>query len=90
MNGVVDLTWTGKQLLDIFEGVVSKYSTLSHHATTSFIQVSKQVKFSWNPNNVNQTRLITLEIGGQQVDVNKNYTMVSCITGSRALFEFCR
>ncbi|CCA67175.1 related to 5`-nucleotidase precursor [Serendipita indica DSM 11827] len=77
MNGVVDLTWTGKQLLDIFEGVVSKYSTLSHHATTSFIQVSKQVKFSWNPNNVNQTRLITLEIGGQQVDVNKNYTMVT-------------
>ena len=79
MNGVVDLTWTGKQLVDIFEGVVSKYSTLSHHETTSFIQVSKQVKFSWNANNANQTRLITLEIGGQQVDLNKNYTMVGAL-----------
>ncbi|KAG8798765.1 hypothetical protein FRC17_007326, partial [Serendipita sp. 399] len=77
MNGIADLTWTGKQLLDIFEGIVSKYSTLSQHATTSFIQVSKQIKFSWNTNNANQTRLITFEINGQQVDLNKNYTIVA-------------
>ncbi|KIM23775.1 hypothetical protein M408DRAFT_17804 [Serendipita vermifera MAFF 305830] len=77
MNAIVDLTWTGRQLLDIFEGIASKFSTLSHHETTSFVQVSKQIKFSWNANNTNQTRLITFEINGQQVDVNKNYTIVA-------------
>jgi 2',3'-cyclic-nucleotide 2'-phosphodiesterase (5'-nucleotidase family) len=77
MNAIVDLTWTGRQLLDIFEGIVSTWSTLSHHETTSFIQVSKQIKFSWNPSNANQTKLISFEINGQQVDVSKNYTLVS-------------
>jgi 2',3'-cyclic-nucleotide 2'-phosphodiesterase (5'-nucleotidase family) len=77
MNAVVDLKWTGRQLLDIFEGIVSKWLTLSHHETTSFIQVSKQIKFSWNASNANQTKLISFEINGEQVDVNKNYTLVS-------------
>ncbi|PVF98209.1 Metallo-dependent phosphatase [Serendipita vermifera] len=77
MNGIADLTWTGQQILDIFEGITSKFSTLSHHETTSFIQVSKQIKFSWNPSNANQTRLITFEINGQQVDPQKNYTLVA-------------
>jgi len=77
MNAIVDLTWTGRQLLDIFEGIVSKWSTLSHHETTSFIQVSKHIKFSWNESNANQTKLISFEINGQQVDVSKNYTLVS-------------
>ncbi|KAG8837443.1 hypothetical protein FRB91_009928 [Serendipita sp. 411] len=77
LNGIVDLTWSGKQLLQIFEGVVSRYSTLSQHATTSFMQVSKQIKFSWNVNNNNQTKLITFEINGEQVDLNKNYTIVA-------------
>jgi 2',3'-cyclic-nucleotide 2'-phosphodiesterase (5'-nucleotidase family) len=77
MNGIADLTWSGQQILDIFEGIASKFSTLSHHETTSFIQVSKQIKFSWNPSNTNQTRLITFEINGQQVDPSKNYTLVA-------------
>ena len=77
MNAIVDLKWTGQQLLDIFEGIVSKWSTLSHHETTSFIQVSKQIKFSWNPSNANQTKLISFEINGKQVDVNRIYTLVS-------------
>lgn len=77
MNGIADLVWTGQQVLDIFEGIASGFSTLSNHETTSFIQVSKQIKFSWNPNNANQTRLIDLQINEQPVDPNKNYTLVS-------------
>lgn len=77
MNSVVDLVWSGRQILEIFEGIVSTWSTLSHHETTSFVQVSKQIKFSWNANNANQTKLITFEINGNQIDVNKNYTLVA-------------
>lgn len=77
LNGVADLVWTGQQVLELFEGIASKYSTLSQHATTSFIQVSKQIKFEWNPNNANQTKLINLEINGEQVDPGRNYTFVS-------------
>ena len=84
MNAIIDIKWTGRQLLDIFEGIVSGFSTLSHHETTSFIQVSKQIKFSWNANNANQTRLISFEINGQQVDVNKNYTLVSILCAMEA------
>jgi 5'-nucleotidase len=77
LNGVADLVWTGQQVLDMFEGFASGYSTLSQHATTSFIQVSKQIKFEWNSSNVNQTRLINLTINGEQVDPSRNYTLVS-------------
>lgn len=77
LNAVVDLVWTGKQLTEIFEGIASGYSTLSNHATTSFVQVSKQIKFSWNPSQPNGTRLIDFTIGGQKVDPTKNYTVVS-------------
>lgn len=77
VNGIVDLVWNGQQLLEIFEGITSGFSTLSQHETTSFIQVSKQIKFSWNKDNVNQTRLITFEINGEQVDLSRNYTLVS-------------
>jgi 5'-nucleotidase len=76
MNGVGDLVWSGRQILDIFEGVLSGWSTLTDHATTSFVQVSKQIKFSWNPNNPKQKKLITFEINGEPIDVNKNYTLV--------------
>jgi len=41
MNGVGDLVWSGRQILDIFEGVLSGWSTLTDHTTTSFVQVSK-------------------------------------------------
>jgi 2',3'-cyclic-nucleotide 2'-phosphodiesterase (5'-nucleotidase family) len=77
MNAIVDLTWTGQQLLDIFEGIVSKWSTLSQHETTTFVQVSKQIKFSWNPSKANQKKLVSFEINGKKVDVNKKYTLVS-------------
>ncbi|KAG8942131.1 hypothetical protein FRC03_003619 [Tulasnella sp. 419] len=62
MNGVVELTFTGQQLWDIFEGIVSDKNSAGQ-TVTSFVQVSKGISFTYNPKNAPGSRLISLNIG---------------------------
>lgn len=76
-NAVVELDFTGKELWTIFEGIVSGVSLFNKEEVTSFVQISKGIKFTYNPKNNEGTRLITLDVGGAPVDLTKTYTIVT-------------
>ena len=48
-NAVVDLTFTAGDLWKSFEGIVSKVSQFNGQIVISLVQVSKNIKFKYNP-----------------------------------------
>ena len=63
-NAVVDLTFSGGDLWKAFEGIVSKVSQFNGQVVTSFVQVSKNIKFKYNPAAAAGSRLVELSING--------------------------
>lgn len=81
-NTITDLTYTGAELIDVFEGVASGVSQFNGEEVTSFVQVSKGVRISYNENNEAGSRLINLEVqseGGEwaSIEADKEYTIVT-------------
>lgn len=76
-NSVTQLDFTGKQLWDAFEGIVSKKSVENGQTVTSFVQVSRSIKFTYNPNSPVGSRLVTLSIKGEPVDMAKSYRITT-------------
>ncbi|KAF8993949.1 Metallo-dependent phosphatase-like protein [Cyathus striatus] len=62
-NSIVELTFTGSQLWDIFEGIVSKTNVANGISVTSFVQVSRSIKFTYNPDNASDA----------PIDLQKSY-----------------
>ncbi|KAL7416609.1 Metallo-dependent phosphatase-like protein [Mrakia frigida] len=61
-NNIVDMTFTGEELWDIFEGMVSRVNSAGK-IITSFFQVSEGVQIVYNPSNPVGSRLIELNVG---------------------------
>jgi 2',3'-cyclic-nucleotide 2'-phosphodiesterase (5'-nucleotidase family) len=76
-NAYTEVEFTGSQLWDAFESVVSKVSVNNGQAVTSFAQVSKSIRLTHNPSNEIGSRLITLEIAGQPVDLSQTYRIAT-------------
>lgn len=76
-NSIVELDFTGAQLWDAFESIVSKVSVNNGLAVTSFVQVSRSVRFTYNPSNPNGSKLITLTIDGQPVALSQAYRIAT-------------
>ncbi|KAF9528279.1 Metallo-dependent phosphatase-like protein, partial [Crepidotus variabilis] len=76
-NSVTQLDFTGADLWDAFEGIVSKQSIKNNQIVTSFVQVSRSIKFTYNPGNSIGSRLITLVIKGEPVDLQKTYRITT-------------
>ena len=72
-NSIAELEFTGAQLWDIFEGIVSKTNVVNNMVVTSFVQVSRSIRFTYNPDNAIGSRLITLSIKGNPIDLTKTY-----------------
>ncbi|KAH8101781.1 5'-nucleotidase [Cristinia sonorae] len=72
-NSIAELDFTGADLWDIFEGIVSKKNLKNGQTVTSFVQVSRSIRFTYNPNNAVGSRLITLSIKGEPIDLAKTY-----------------
>ena len=77
LNAVCDISFSGQQWWNIFEGIVSKKSTVTNHDVTSFVQVSKTIQVSYNPSKPIGSRLVSFQVGSSPIDLNKNYTFVS-------------
>lgn len=90
----MDVQFTGQQLWDIFEGIVTGTNSAgevgrrntrfyacadfyfgSLQEVTSFVQVSQELSFTYNPNNAEKSRLISMRIGGADVDFARTYTI---------------
>ena len=69
-NAVVDLTFTGGDLWKSFEGIVSKVSQFNGQIVTSFVQVSKNIKFKYNPAAPVGSRLVELSINGNPLSAS--------------------
>ncbi|KAG5635560.1 hypothetical protein H0H81_010861 [Sphagnurus paluster] len=81
-NTLTELTLSGADLWRVWEGVVSGVSQFDGKKVTSFAQVSRGVRVTYNPKNEVGKRLIDLEIavgGGEMktVEVAKQYTLVT-------------
>lgn len=76
-NAVVELNFTGKELWDTFESIIIGVSVFNKKAVTSFVQVSKGIKITYNPRNSDGSKLISLELKGAPVDLTKVYTIVT-------------
>ncbi|KAH9483489.1 5'-nucleotidase [Psilocybe cubensis] len=72
-NSIAELDFTGAQLWDIFEGIVSKKNLVTDAPVTSFVQISRSIRFTYNPANPVGSRLITLSIKGQPIVLTKTY-----------------
>ncbi|KAF5385041.1 hypothetical protein D9615_000875 [Tricholomella constricta] len=80
-NSLTELKFTGEELWKVWEGLVAGVSQFNGQKTTSFAQVSKGIRVTYNPENEAGKRLINLEIGQgaelKTVDLKKEYTIVT-------------
>ncbi|KDQ21445.1 hypothetical protein BOTBODRAFT_99843 [Botryobasidium botryosum FD-172 SS1] len=77
-NAIVDLSFTGKELWDMFEGIVSKVNSAGS-AVTSFVQVSQSISITYDPSKPVGSRLVSLKVSDplQAVDLTKTYTLAT-------------
>ena len=64
-------------LLEVFEGIVSGISQSNGRKVTSFVQVGKGTKITYNPELKVGKRLLSLEIKGEEVVKEKEYKVVT-------------
>jgi len=76
-NAYVQLNMTGTQLWNAFESIVSKVNTENGLPVEKFVQVSKNIRFLYNPSNPTGSRLITLSIAGQPVVLSQTYLIAT-------------
>lgn len=74
-RSIVELDFTGEQLWTIFEGIASRLNQENGLAVTSMVQVSRSIRLTYNPTNPVGSRLITLKIKAQPIDLTKTYTI---------------
>ncbi|KAI1255795.1 hypothetical protein MGN70_002535 [Eutypa lata] len=78
-NAVVEVTYTGAELRQIFEGLVSGVSQANGEEVTSFFQVSTGIKVEYDPSREAGSRLVRLTVGEDVVgaDSTEEYTLVT-------------
>ena len=76
-NAVVELQYTGADLVRIFEGAVSGVNQFNGKELGGFFQVSRGVRVEYNPDNAPGARLVRLTVGGAPVEPARSYTVVT-------------
>ncbi|KAM7207194.1 Metallo-dependent phosphatase-like protein [Naviculisporaceae sp. PSN 640] len=81
-NSLVELDFTGQELWDLFDGVLSRVNKNdTTKKVSSFVQVSSQVQIRWKPfnqtENPNIGTLTSFSISGVPIDLGKTYRVVS-------------
>ncbi|KAK3312571.1 Metallo-dependent phosphatase-like protein [Apodospora peruviana] len=80
-NAVVEVTLTGQQIWDAFEGIVARVNKANGKAVTSFLQVSRGIKVKWTPTdaaaNPSIGKLVSITIGDAPIDLTKSYKVVT-------------
>lgn len=66
-NSVTDIPLTGAQLWKSVEGIVSRVNQWNGQKVTSFLQVSSNLRLSYNPNGNAGSQLVSLEINGKPI-----------------------
>ncbi|KAL4805922.1 Metallo-dependent phosphatase-like protein [Aspergillus unguis] len=76
-NAIVQLTFSGSDLLKVFEGAVSYVNQFNDEEITSWFQVSKGVRAEFNPDKDPGSRLVKVTIDGEEIEDDKDYRVVT-------------
>ncbi|KAF4121911.1 2',3'-cyclic-nucleotide 2'-phosphodiesterase/5'- or 3'-nucleotidase, 5'-nucleotidase family [Geosmithia morbida] len=76
-NTVVQLTYTGKELLSILEGCVSMVNQETKADISSWFQISDGLVVEYNPDNVAGKRLVSAKVNGEAIVDGQNYEIVT-------------
>jgi len=76
-NAYVQLNMTGTQVWNALEGIVSKINLENGQPVKKFVQVSKNIRFTYNPSNPAGSRLITLSVTNQPIVFSREYLIAT-------------
>jgi 2',3'-cyclic-nucleotide 2'-phosphodiesterase (5'-nucleotidase family) len=76
-NSLVEISMSGDDLWRVLEGIVTGVSEFNGEEITSFFQVSRGIKVEYNPENNNGSRLVSVTIGGELLDRETEYNVVT-------------
>jgi 5'-nucleotidase len=76
-NSLVQIEVKGDDLWDVLEGIVTGVNVKNGEEITSFFQVSTGIKIEYNPENDNNTRLISVTIGDEPLNNETTYQVVT-------------
>lgn len=76
-NALVSLTRTGQEIWNMLEGVVSGVNQANGLEITSFVQLSSAIRITYSPNASTGSRLQTVVIGGQDIDLSATYKFIT-------------
>lgn len=76
-NAVVELEYSGQEIQDILEGIVSEINQINGGTVTSFLQLSSGIQIQYNPAGEVGSRLVSVTIGDAALDLKTTYTLVT-------------
>jgi 5'-nucleotidase len=76
-NAVVELKYTGEEVRVILEGAVSMVNQNNGEEVGSWFQVSRGIKIEYNPDAEEGSRLVSVEVGGEPLDDDRDYRIVT-------------
>ncbi|KAF5708134.1 5' nucleotidase [Fusarium globosum] len=76
-NAIVELTFTGAELKEVFEGAVTGVNQKNKKEITSWFQVSKGLKIEYNPDNKNGSKLVNATLNGEAFEDKTKYRVVT-------------
>ncbi|KAK6202233.1 hypothetical protein LQW54_008946 [Pestalotiopsis sp. IQ-011] len=76
-NAIVEVIYDGETLWKMLEGLVSMVNQFTGEEVGSLLQLSKNIKVEYNPDNEVGSRLVAVTIGGEPLDTEKDYNVVT-------------
>jgi 2',3'-cyclic-nucleotide 2'-phosphodiesterase (5'-nucleotidase family) len=76
-NAIVEIQLKGDELWKTLEGVFSKVNQYNQKAVTSGIQVSRNLNITYNSDNANGTKLVSIQIGKEPFSNDTIYNIVT-------------
>lgn len=76
-NAVVEIELKGEELWKTLEGVFSQKNQYNEKAVTSTIQVSTNLNITYNSDNANGTKLVSVFVGDKELDMDEIYNIVT-------------
>lgn len=76
-NSLVEISLSGEELWKVLEGIVTGMNVETGDEVTSFFQVSKGIKIQYNPENANNSRLVSVKINDEDLKNSTEYNIVT-------------
>lgn len=76
-NSIVEITLSGESLWKVLEGIVTGVNLENGEEVTSFFQISKGIKVQYNPENPNNSKLVSVKINDEELNNSTQYNIVT-------------